>query len=156
MIKLPLMPELDVNVVSNVFYILNSKVDLFTRLFFPNIGLGFAMPNALELTREPVNNGASKVLNLKLQPEHPLYSDFEAETEIGITTLFGNEAILPFSHALNVVLKRKAYFLPIPSNGNFKLHSLPRSTRIHKSVMATYLPLSVLVSALPVFLFDGA
>ena len=101
MIKLPLMPELDVNVVSNVFYILNSKVDLFTRLFFPNIGLCFAMPNALELTREPVNNGASKVLNLKLQPEHPLYSDFEAETEIGITTLFGNEAILPFSHALN-------------------------------------------------------
>ena len=102
MITLSLDTEVNASVLASISSILNDKIDLFVRLLLPDIGMLYSGKNWLTLTHEPVNTGSLKVLNLKIQSEHPFYTD--SETEIVVRTIFGNEATLPLSHALNVVL----------------------------------------------------
>ena len=98
------MAGLEKTVVNELFNSLDNKITMFTQMFLPFVGSLFVLPNSLSLSLESIKNDVEKVLCLDVQTNHPLYPDFEANTVIGIKTLFGNEAELPFKDALNVVL----------------------------------------------------
>ena len=84
------MAGLEKTVVNELFNSLDNKITMFTQMFLPFVGSLFVLPNSLSLSLESIKNDVEKVLCLDVQTNHPLYPDFEANTVIGIKTLFGN------------------------------------------------------------------